>query len=983
MGQKYGFLSYDVRSGLTHSQVRSLLQDKTGYIWVGTLGGLSRFDGREFVQFTSDQGLPFDQVNCLAQMSDGTIAAGSIGRIAFLRPAGNIVISLPPGLERSAVNHIAQDASGKVWISSHAGLFVLPHFPALSGEPLLSSGGSTGSPEIQGPVQKALPGKESVLVLTENALISLAPGRTDTLLDARFAPYSDVVESGGLLWVASIGYGLLCRKEQGWEVLEPAQGLVSNRILSLCADGNGGVWASSRNGVSHVDARGDMLSLTATSGLPNAEVRCLLRDREGILWMGTDGGGMARFLGESFASYSQSEGLPSNLVMSISPDTVGRLWIATFDQGIYRMGPEPEHIDWSKGLANDKVWDILCDSQGRIWAATSGGISLLENGRIRNFDTASGLKSDKILCVYEDGEGRLWAGTSSGLNSIDPLTLEISGREDLGGAKVRDILEDAAGALWFATSRGVFRMKDADSGWFEIEGEDNEQSCSSLALDKRGRLWVGAKNGAYVLEGSEFKRVKLSEAYSGNFVNFLQQVDEGMIAGTNNGLYLIVPDENGAFRIRHFGMEDGLGSLETNLNAVHYDEQGRLWFGTTAGLTRHIGSFADMEAQAVPPGIAFSDIRLNLSPTVWKAGEALLDPVSGLPLSARVKHFQNHFTFYFQGLSHAYPGALKYRYRLEGFDEDWQPLSDAGFATYANLHDGEYVFKVQAVDKFGNYSGIAGFPLRVLPPYWKTWWFIMLSTVLAIGIVAAVVNRRKKRLLERLENEKTELKSRLLALEHQSLNSSMNRHFIFNALNSIQYYINRQDKASANKYLSSFARLIRKNLDSSQLNHTSLEEEIDRLELYLQLEHMRFQDRFEYDIRVDAALDSGNIRVPAMLLQPFLENSIWHGILPKGEKGKVSLSIQAGKDEVEFEICDDGIGIDTSLRSKGEAGSHISQGMSITRGRLELISKMSGRRAVLEGPEELKDGEGKVTGTRVRIIIPNNWEQNSIRSLEN
>ena len=154
----------------------------------------------------------------------------------------------------------------------------------------------------------------------------------------------------------------------------------------------------------------------------------------------------------------------------------------------------------------------------------------------------------------------------------------------------------------------------------------------------------------------------------------------------------------------------------------------------------------------------------------------------------------------------------------------------------------------------------------------------------------------------------------MLALEQQSLNSSMNRHFIFNALNSIQYYINRQDRLAANRYLSDFAKLIRKNLDSSQDNLTSLRDEIERLELYLKLEHMRFKDKFEYKINIDPALNLDQIKVPAMLVQPFLENSIWHGLLPRESQGYVQIDIISRNKHVEFMITDNGVGIDNSLK---------------------------------------------------------------------
>jgi LytS/YehU family sensor histidine kinase len=273
------------------------------------------------------------------------------------------------------------------------------------------------------------------------------------------------------------------------------------------------------------------------------------------------------------------------------------------------------------------------------------------------------------------------------------------------------------------------------------------------------------------------------------------------------------------------------------------------------------------------------------------------------------------------------------------------------------------------------WSEVLSYPFTVRPPFWLSWWFILLEIAAISAIVSAIVASRRKITLARYQKEQFELRSRMLSLEQQSLNSSMNRHFIFNALNSIQYYINRQDKLSANRYLSDFARLIRKNLDSSQENLTPLREEIERLELYMKLEHMRFKDKFDYHIHIDPSLDLDTIKVPAMLLQPFLENSIWHGLLPKDSLGKVEVDISKINGHLEFTIRDNGIGIENSLKNKTGTDNHISKGMQITNGRIDLIRKMTGETIELLGPYQLHDEFNQPSGTEVKIVLPVNFHE--------
>ena len=216
-------------------------------------------------------------------------------------------------------------------------------------------------------------------------------------------------------------------------------------------------------------------------------------------------------------------------------------------------------------------------------------------------------------------------------------------------------------------------------------------------------------------------------------------------------------------------------------------------------------------------------------------------------------------------------------------------------------------------------------------------------------------------------------KSKLMSLEQKSLNASMNRHFIFNSLNSIQYFINSQDRLSANRYLTNFAKLIRKNLDATNEsgNMVTLAQEIEGLDLYLSLEAMRFKGRFEYQINTNH-IDLESIVIPAMLLQPFIENAIIHGVLPNENiKGKIEVTLTSERNILTIQIDDNGIGIKNSLRLKElVVGDHKSQGMEITAKRIDLIKKISNKGFEIIGPFQVGGIDSQVSGTRVLLKIP-------------
>lgn len=254
------------------------------------------------------------------------------------------------------------------------------------------------------------------------------------------------------------------------------------------------------------------------------------------------------------------------------------------------------------------------------------------------------------------------------------------------------------------------------------------------------------------------------------------------------------------------------------------------------------------------------------------------------------------------------------------------------------------------------------------------WWVILLELIFLVGVVVLITRSRRRNIRNKHLAEQSEMKAKLLMLEQQSMNSSMNRHFIFNALNSIQYYINRQDKLAANQYLTDFAKLIRKNLDSSEENFAPLSEEIERLELYLKLESMRFPDKFMYSVHQDSPEALRLVKIPAMLIQPFLENSIWHGLLPKDSGGQLHVFFGLKEGCLEIRIEDNGIGLTESQARKTNSDVHISKGMEITQSRIELIEQMTGKHIELSGPEDWKSESGE-SGTRVTIRFPKDFQE--------
>ncbi len=973
--QQYSFVQYSLKEGLPQSQVRSIFQDQRGFIWVGTLGGISRFDGRSFVSYSRREGLLNNQINSILELQDGRVLAGSSGSVSIVTPLAVKSLVLE-NFKEAAVNALYQDPSGKIYIGTENGIAFLENdqilYPAILVEPFTA--------HIKAFIKKD---EDSFFIISKEKVFLFEKGNVSLYFepnDRSVNIFDAEIDDDGRLWLATKGSGLLSYlPAEGERIHGESQGLKDVTLTTLTKSSQGSLFIGSRFGF-YIYEGGSVTFIDQNKGLKTPDIRDVCVDYEGNVWLGSNGSGLLKFTGRAFLSYTTSEGLSSDAVMSITEDTNGHIWLSTFDAGVCEILPDTvRSYNVEELTGNNRIWTSLTDKNGALWFGSSFGLFSYTKKKFKSYGVEDSLSDPMILSLLEDSKGLLWIGTAKGLCVMENGKIKnfkaIPGNPE---TRIRDIQEDKSGNIWLATRGGVYKFDRQRFTLFNEAQGLPDRIAYCIEVDPQNRVWVGTQNGLAVLESERFNTVDLNATNGSSSINFLKYYFNEIWFGTNNGLYSFssqVPHPSEQLLVRRYGLEDGLRSLETNLNAVYVDSKDRLWFGTAEGVMLVQSGYLGEHTRRIAPKVALTSVQINFLTPDWSKFRTVIDPQTGLPIEPEVDYKNNHFTFQFTGISMTYPEDVKYQFMLEGFDQDWQALTNSNFITYSNLPYEHFVFKVRAVSKEGAISEPVVFAFSVEPPFWWRWWFIVLEVVAVASLIFLIWYVRRRVTRAKFEREKLEWKSRMLTLEQQSLNSSMNRHFIFNALNSIQYYINRQDRLAANKYLSDFAKLIRKNLDSSQETLTTLREEIERLELYLKLEHMRFKDKFEYEVYVDPSIPQDAVKVPAMLLQPFLENSIWHGLLPKAEPGKISVRIVPVGKTLHMVIEDNGIGVENSLKSKLGTDQHISKGMQITQNRLELIRKMTGERIELIGPQQIDSDSGEIKGTIVEIIIPDNFHE--------
>lgn len=464
-----------------------------------------------------------------------------------------------------------------------------------------------------------------------------------------------------------------------------------------------------------------------------------------------------------------------------------------------------------------------------------------------------------------------------------------------------------------------------------------------------GTLWISTNDQGIVAfrKGKVVSTLQDSDGLSSNICKTLYLDSHFLWVGTNTGVNKI--------------------NLENPANIVKYSASDGLPSDIINGLLVK----DSMVWVASPAGVTYFDEKKMGHRSICTL-ELLSVLVSGkeLPTGGNIKmsYKDNNVLFDYVAISYKSAGNIIYHYKLLGLDTGWQQTRET-VLDYPSLPPGDYRLQLYATNKFGVQSETVEVAFSIDAPYWAKWWFYTAMLLIPVFATGWLVNRRSKLLRTRLE-EKNSFQKQFAALEQQALQAQMNPHFIFNCLNSIQQYILTNDKEKANEYLTGFAKLIRQTLDNSGKRSITVAEEVKYLSSYLEMEMMRFGDSFSWKIDVDESVMAEFTDIPALLLQPYVENALRHGIRYKKESGKVAISFSI-KDEIL--ICgieDNGIGRKKAAEMKGP--QHIeyqSKGMRLTEKRVALLNK-AGERRITVLVEDLEDNRGDGIGTRVTVKVP-------------
>lgn len=1012
----FHFENFTTRDGLSHNEVRSLLRDSRGFLWVGAANGLNRFDGYDFQVFLPDpassNSLGGEVIAALAEGPGGRIwIAHNRGIDIYDPPAGTFthVPVRPEDVANWSFNngcsifigsqgHVVVTRDGPLMIWFPPGSFdyewlEAPEMPAAERPENYRYAQSNGFTSVtyKGP-DEAWAGSLFGLFTLDLPSRKITPYKLDGL-PLKFGPNAVCTdEKRGLAWFTIFGQDLysldpLTGKWKNWNAV-PSSFINASNDVALMSDG--GVWMS-QPGILYPE-KGQFFPVKHLPddpySFPGAGPTVALTDPDGILWVGTSGGlskldprlqGFRHVFLEDHPVYDYD-----NSVFDIfeNPDD-GLYYITSFYTNLIllydpRAGKSRDISREFQPAFRHSPTRIFRDSYGLTWLLAEGGLFQASLGRrklkaIEMPPLPPGVSDRATFDIEEDASGGLWIskwragvlhyGRQSG-------KLQYANAPD-GMPQPRSAyclaMNPGRNTLWIGTNNeGLFSINLTSGEWAHYP--EFQLGDSSLALieitgletDKEGNLWIACRQGLFRYDTQGRARLFTKEdGLANSLLEGLGKDKKGRIwMATGSGISSIDPR---TLAIRNYDERHGL-KIDANLDGFSVGLDGALFSGTKRGFIHFHPDSLPVDER--PPRLALASFKVG-GVEYTKDGR-YIDFGDELHL----KPSENFFSIQYTALNFTLPKENAYYYKLEGLDEEWIAAGNRRIANYTKVPPGRYRFCLKAKNKDGVRSAEQCLSIVITPPFWRRPWFItlLLSAFAGLGYGAY---RLRIQQIRREEQMKAEFNKKLAEVEMAALRSQMNPHFLFNCLNSINRFIQRNEPDAASSYLTKFSRLIRLVLDNSRSDLVSLRDEMEALRLYVELEAMRFVGRFSYKINISPELDTSSIEVPPMLVQPYVENAIWHGLMHK-ESDDCHLEVRAFPREGRLCIVveDNGIGREMAKQLKSKSATlHKSHGMKVTAERIGIINQIYEAKATVE-IEDLKDEQGEAAGTRVSLFLP-------------
>lgn len=1000
----------NLEHGLSQCVVTDLAVDQQGFLWIGTYDGLNRFDGDHLTLFKH---IPND-TNSLPSSKIFKLFADQHFHLWVRTPNGISVFDtrtarkiIPDFLKTQNLGWLCKNDEKSVWVYVKSKGLMLVNTNTF--EYTLYDSKGFQFPDLFEEIDVYKIGDEIFIVGSSGDLIQFKIARKQFALIKNNLTKEAVYDNSGLDKYGNIYFGSQQADMMFYDLKEAKfssssyynqnSKLISVRSIQFDATNNVLLLGTNGQGLFVYDYGALTLKQYKKNGeglsLSSNYIQRIISDNNGVIYIGYDGMGLDvldPFI-KKFVTIKRND--PDDLkslrfVRKIVEDDDGNLLMGTSGSGLVKFNMHDRTFDfYNTKNVNESADNFIIDMirvENELWLGYNGsGIDIMDIRTLKKtyhigVGTEDNQISDGVIWSFlNDQQGNIWVGTrANGLNKINVKTRKVQQftKADYPGLstgmRCMNLLKN--GHILLGTEDGLFEVNPTTNSVVLVYPRDNNpnsiKSFKSIFLDYKDRIWLCTDGSGLLVLDQHYNF--LNNFNSTNSLNsdvvygILPENDSSFWISSNSGISSIQWNEtslqpNGKILTYNYDEKNGLQSNEFNTGAYITLKNGKLAFGGLYGV--NVFDPKEIKNNQIVPVTYIREFKVFEN--VLK-GDTLVSYMSAVNLN----HFENSFSVTFGTIGFSLPGKTKYRYRLVGNDNAWIDADTRNYVSYTNLTSGHYEFQVKACNYDGvwneNYTSLSIF---IATPFYKTWWFSLLILALVSQLVYLVYRNK-----QRIAREKEELKiihtKEIAEVEMKALRAQINPHFLFNSLNSINSYILKNDNKLASRYLVKFSQLVRNILNHSSTAYITLSEELNTIDLYMRIEGMRFNNQFSYLVDLDPEINTANIQIPSLLLQPYVENAIWHGLLHK--EGEKNITIRVRKQSMEsvcIEIEDNGVGRKMAAEIEQKPQHRKSFGMQLGESRLKLMNDGENNISSV-GVIDKYDNLHQPSGTIIRIIIP-------------
>ncbi|MBS4014440.1 MAG: SpoIIE family protein phosphatase [Bacteroidetes bacterium] len=770
----YSFTSITSKQGLPHNTIWYISSDKNNNIWLATYGGASKFEISEenisqlknksyhkslFTNYTTDEGLAYNDVRNIIEDSYGNLWMGTFNGLSLFDGVNFTNFTTDNGLANNAVLNICEDNLGNIWIGTDKGVNRIKYNPNLKKENLVFETFTTTNGLAHNSVREIVQDSRGLIWFgTAGGGVSFFEnGIFTTITTEQGLAHNNIrsisEDKNGNIWFGTVGGGVSRYNGRAFTTYTKQQGLIHDRVFSIIEDSKGNLWFGTvGGGVSKFDGK-HFTSFTTEHGLPNNSVYGILEDSKGNMWFGTFGGGVSKFNGKSFKNYTVDNGLVHNRIWRILEDKSGNIWLGSFGGGVSKFyGVSFENFTTENGLSHNTVECIFEDNSGNIWLGTVGGGANMYDGKsFLVYTTENGLPHNRVRCIAQDASGYIWFGTDAGLARFDGNSfITFNTNNGLPDNVIYDIIEDEKSIIWIGTNMGI-------SGLFFTDKEGKTVSAGSIKSNN---------------DSFKEKYTALLEIFNNKTGFAVKDINTNVMCYSKKGLPKSVKNTKGLIwagcgddKVICFNPEYVNKSFEKPnlfIQDIRINDEKICWHTLHSFKNPNYDSIIVAQNQIKKFGHNLS--YNELEEFFKKFADVKFDgitPFFQLPQKLILTYNQNNITFHFNAVETGRNFLINYQYMLIGQDKDWRPVTRNSFATYGNLYEGDYIFIVRAQSPEGVWSDEVSLSFKVLPPWWRNWWmYIMYVFILVFSgwmiVLWRIRNLQKdKKFLEQVVKERT------------------------------------------------------------------------------------------------------------------------------------------------------------------------------------------------------------------------------------